>query len=426
VPTVLVATAVLLLLLAAGVWVAIGLGVASIVGLYPVLGYDRLVSMIGKMMWQQNTSFVLVALPLFIFMGEVLFRGGTMVRMYSAASTLVASLPGGLLQTNIAASTLFAACTGSSLASAATIGAVGYPEIARRAYDRRLGLGSIAAGGTLGILIPPSIIFIIYGSIAEVSITRLFLAGLLPGLLMAGVFSIYIAVRAWGRPDLAPREPRPSGRQVLSALVQLWPIFGLALIILGGLYGGIATPTEVAALGAAAAIALAAIGGSLSWLVLKEAALNSVRQTSAILLIVTAAKLLSQVFVYYDVGPAMVSWIGSVAVEPMSVVIVALLIYVALGLFFEGASMMVITVPFLVPIMTNLGVDLIWLGVLICIAIEIGLLTPPVGLNLFVLRTATGEPMSDIVAGSMPFVGLQTLVLVLILVFPAIALYLVR
>lgn len=416
----------LLVLLGAGVWVAVALGLASVAGLYPVLGYERLISLVGKMMWQQNTSFVLVALPLFIFMGEILFRSGVMVRIYSAASTVVASLPGGLLQTNIAASTLFAACTGSSLASAATIGSVGYPEIARRAYDKRLGLGSIAAGGTLGILIPPSIIFIIYGSIAEVSIVKLFLAGVLPGLLLAALFSLYITLRVWAKPSLAPREPRPTRRALASALVNVWPVLGIAVIVLGGLYGGIATPTEVAALGAVAAIVLAAAYRSLTWPVLREASLSAVRQTSMLLLIVTMAKLLSQVFVYYDVGPAMVKAVTSLSADPISIVIVVLLIYVVLGLFFEGASMMVITVPFIVPIMNSLGIDLIWLGVLICISIEIGLLTPPVGLNLFVMRTATAERMQDIIAGSIPFVALQSLALILVLLFPSIALVLTR
>lgn len=423
--TLVVVTVVLLALIASGVWVAVALGVASVAGLYPVFGFERLISLFGKMAWQQSTSFVLIALPLFIFMGEVLSRSGMMQRIYSATSRLVDSLPGGLLQTNVAAGTLFAACTGSSLASAATIGSVGYPLIAERGYHKRMALGSIAAGGTLGILIPPSIIFIIYGGLAEVSIGKLFIAGVIPGLLLAFVYGAYIAIRAMLEPGIAPREPRASGREILAALRSLWPVGALATVVFGGIYGGIATPTEVAGLAAALALLFAAMERKLTWPVIREAALNSVRQTSMILLIVTMAKLLSLALIYHQVPSQMVAWVNTLELERLWVIVAVLLIYVVMGLFFEGASMMVITVPFVVPIMTALGVDLIWLGVLICITIEIGLLTPPVGLNLFVMRAATGEPLHDVVRGSVPFVALQVLVLVLVLFFPGLALFLV-
>jgi tripartite ATP-independent transporter DctM subunit len=212
-------TGMMLVLLLGGVWVAAALGLAGAYGLTELLSFDRMISVVGKMAWQQGTSFILVALPLFILMGEVMLQAGMMQRIYNAASKLVAALPGGLLQTNIVASMVFAACTGSSLASAATIGSVGYPTIAARGYNKPLALGSIAAGGTLGILIPPSIIFIVYGTLAEVSIGKLFLAGVLPGLLLGVAYSVYIAIRVLLNPALAPREPTSSWTEVGAALV---------------------------------------------------------------------------------------------------------------------------------------------------------------------------------------------------------------
>ena len=202
-----------LALLAAGVWVGVALGLSGIIGLAQVLGWHRALDIVGKIAWEQNTSFVLVAIPMFIFMGELLFQSGLMSRVYLRAATLVSGVPGGLLQANIAACTLFAACSGSSVASAATIGSVGYPEIVKRGYNKPIALGSIAAGGTLGILIPPSIIFIVYGSLAEVSVGKLFLAGLLPGLVLAALFSCYIVVRSLIDPSLAPRETAGSWRE---------------------------------------------------------------------------------------------------------------------------------------------------------------------------------------------------------------------
>ena len=243
-----------LALLAAGVWVGVALGLSGIIGLAQVLGWHRALDIVGKIAWEQNTSFVLVAIPMFIFMGELLFQSGLMSRVYLRAATLVSGVPGGLLQANIAACTLFAACSGSSVASAATIGSVGYPEIVKRGYNKPIALGSIAAGGTLGILIPPSIIFIVYGSLAEVSVGKLFLAGLLPGLVLAALFSCYIVVRSLIDPSLAPRETAGSWRERLRAALGLWQMALLVVVVLGGIYGGIASPTEVAALGASMSI----------------------------------------------------------------------------------------------------------------------------------------------------------------------------
>jgi tripartite ATP-independent transporter DctM subunit len=417
----LIATVLMFALMLGGVWVAAALGLAGAYGLAELLDFDRMVSIVGKMVWQQSTSFVLVALPLFILMGEIMLQAGIMQRVYNAASKLVAALPGGLLQTNIAASMIFAACTGSSLASAATIGSVAYPTIAARGYDKRLALGSICAGGTLGILIPPSIIFIVYGTLAEVSIGKLFLAGILPGILLGAVYSVYIGVRALLDPSLAPREPASSWKEIGSALCRLWPIIAIVIVVLGGIYGGVASPTEIAALAAALTFLFAAFERTMTFEKVRIACLNTVKQTSMILLVIIMAKVLSLTLIYSQVPNLAAAWVQSIGATTTLIILAVLALYLVMGMFFDGVSMMVITIPFIIPIMNAANVDLVWLGVLICINIEVGLLTPPVGLNLYVMQGSTGEPFRTIVEGALPFAILQLMVMFTIFLFPGIA-----
>ena len=418
--------AVTLALLAAGVWVGVALGLSGMIGLAQVLGWERALDIAGKVAWEQNTSFVLVAIPMFIFMGELLFQSGIMSRIYLRAATVVSGVPGGLLQANIAACTLFAACSGSSVASAATIGSVGYPEISKRSYDKPIALGSIGAGGTLGILIPPSIIFIVYGSLAEVSIGKLFLAGLLPGLVLAALFSVYIAVRAIADPTIAPRESRASVGERVRAALGLWQMGLLVVVVLGGIYGGIASPTEVAALGAAVSILVTIVSGCFSFGAVWRAGVGTVRETSMILLVIFTAKILAMTLIYFQVPAAVVAWIGAAGMTVGDIFLGVVVIYLILGMFVDGIAMMVITVPFIVPIMASAHMDPVWMGVIICILIEVGLLTPPVGLNLYVLQGATGAPMRDVIAGTWPFIILQLVMITALYWWPETALYLPR
>jgi C4-dicarboxylate transporter, DctM subunit len=423
-PAIGITLAATLLLLAAGVWVGVGLGLSGVIGLTQVLGWERAVDIVGKVVWEQNTSFILVAIPMFILMGEILFHSGIMSTIYLRAATAVSGIPGGLLQANIAACTIFAACSGSSVASAATIGSVGFPEIAQRKYSKPIALGSIAAGGTLGILIPPSIIFIVYGSMAEVSIGRLFLAGLIPGLALASLYALYIAVRCILDPSLAPREARVSTGERLKALLGLWQMGILIVVVLGGIYGGIASPTEVAALGAFLSILIAIGARSFTLGVLWRAALATVRQTSMILFVIFTAKILSVTLIYFQVPATVVAWIGAAEMTPLHIFLAIVAVYLLLGMFVDGIAMMVITIPFIVPILTNAHMDLVWMGVIICILIEVGLLTPPVGLNLYVLQGVTGEPIRDVIAGATPFIVLQMLMIAVLYSWPSIALFL--
>ena len=423
---ILATLAVTLILLATGVWVGVGLGLSGVFGLVQVLGFDRALDIVGKVVWEQNTSFVLVAIPMFIFMGEILFQSGIMTTVYLRAATLVSGVPGGLLQANIAACTVFAACSGSSVASAATIGSVGFPEIAKRGYSKPIALGSIAAGGTLGILIPPSIIFIVYGSLAEVSIGKLFLAGVVPGLALSALYSIYIAGRCLADPSLAPPEQRAGFMERMRAALGLWQMGLLIVVVLGGIYGGIASPTEVAALGASLAILISLISNKFTFAGLWRAGLATVRQTSMILFVIFTAKILAVTLIYFQVPAAMVAWIGAAEMTAGHIFLAIVLVYLVLGMFVDGIAMMVITIPFIVPIMTNAQMDLVWMGVVVCIMIEVGLLTPPVGLNLYVLQGVTGEPMRDVIAGSAPFIVLQFAMVAALYYWPAIAMYLPR
>lgn len=418
--------AITLALLAAGVWVGVALGLSGIIGLWQVLGWERALDIVGKVVWEQNTGFVLVAIPMFIFMGELLFQSGIMSRVYLRAATVVSGVPGGLLQANIAACTIFAACSGSSVASAATIGSVGYPEMLKRGYSKPIALGSIAAGGTLGILIPPSIIFIIYGSLAEVSIGKLFLAGLLPGLVLAALYSVYIAIRALVDASLAPRESHAGLRERLRAALGLWQMGLLVVVVLGGIYGGIASPTEVAALGASISILITIVSRCFSFAAVWRAGVGTVRQTSMILLVIFTAKILAMTLIYFQVPAAVVAWIGAAEMTVGHIFFAVVVIYLILGMFVDGIAMMVITIPFIVPIMAAAHMDSVWMGVVICILIEVGLLTPPVGLNLYVLQGVTGEPMRDVIAGSWPFIVVQFAMIAALYQWPQIALYLPR
>lgn len=418
-----VTLALTVLLLVAGVWVGVALGLSGIFGLSHVLGLGRALDIAGKVAWEQNTSFVLLAIPMFIFMGELLFQSGTMSKVYLRAATVVSGIPGGLLQANVAACTIFAACSGSSVASAATIGSVGYPEILKRGYDKPIALGSIAAGGTLGILIPPSIIFIIYGSLAEVSVGRLFLAGIVPGLALAALYSVYIAMRCIFDPALAPYVANRTMGERLRAALGLWQIALLILVVLGGIYGGIASPTEVAALGATLALLIAIVSGGFSLSMVWRAGLATVRQTSMILLVIFTAKILSMTLIYFRVPTAVVAWINDAEMGAGHIFIAVVLIYLVLGMFVDGIAMMVITIPFILPVMQLAQMDPIWMGVVICLLIEVALLTPPVGLNLYVLAGVTGEPIGQVIGGSWPFILLQLGMVAALWWLPGIALY---
>lgn len=413
----------MIVLLLGGYWIAFALGAGGFLALVLSSGVERALSIFGIQVWATTTDFVLIALPLYVLMGELLYHSGTLERTYRSLAQLGRLLPGRLLQANILTSTFFAAVSGSSLASAATIGRIAYPSMRRQGYEKQILLGSIAAGGTLGILIPPSIILILYGALAQASIGQLFLAGLLPGLLLAASFSLYIALYVLWKPQAAPASPHQ--RLAWGAIVRdLWQVALLIGIILFGLYGGVATPTEVAAFGATVALAYALFSGENRWSAIWKSLRATVQTTSMILFIVMAAKLLAVTLAYYSVPPLLQSWVSSLQLSTAGVVIGILCLYLILGCFFDGISMVVITLPFTLPIIQAAGIDLIWFGILLVLIIEIGLLTPPVGMNLFILQGVTREKLGPVVRGSAPFIVVLLCVTCLIYLIPQIALWL--
>ena len=421
------------------VFFAVGLHVATALGLIGVtmmhVFSDRpLLDMLGQIAWNTNSNFVLVAVPLFVMMGEVLLYGKISERLYEVLSHWLAPIRGGLLHSNIAFSAVFGAISGSSAASAATVGAVSLPTFLARGYSERWVVGSLAAGGTLDILIPPSISMVIYGVLAEESIGRLYLAGFIPGFLLSGVFMLIIYLAARISPGIAPREAAPSWSVRLLGLLSLFPVFILMFLVLGTIYLGVATPTEAAAFGVVGAFALAALNGQINKQMLKDVLLTTVRTSSMIMLIVTSAFLLSFALSILGIPAQMAAWISSLQLTPVTFVIILVVFYLILGTFMEALSMMVTTVPILVPVLRSMGIDLVWFGIIMVILLEAALVSPPEGLNLYVIhgiRKSVQEEaglqagtMVDLWLGVLPFMIGMALVIALIIEFPQIALWL--
>ena len=418
--------AVLFILILGGVAIAFAIGFAGLIGLWGPMG-SSVLNAISTFAWQTTNSYTLSAAPLFILMGEILFRSGLTDRLFSALSTSLKGVPGRLLQANIVGATLFAASSGSSVASAAALAPMVYEaEVKQRSYDPRLVLGSLAAAGSLGILIPPSIILILYGAITGNSVGALFAAGIVPGLILGLLYSAYIGARALIRPSIVPDDAADEGAvtvgQRLRAFLQLWPFIVLGVVVLGSIYGGIATPTESAAVGAAVAVVLAAVGGRLDRKAIREVLVATVRTSSMLYFIVIAANVMALLLARYGVGAFFTGLTSDLS--PVAVLVLVVLAYMALGCFFDAISMMLLTLPVVMPIVLAAGYDPIWFGVILVVVIEVGLITPPVGMNLFVVQASTGAELWDVVRGSAPFIVLQLGTVALLSAFPQLVLWL--
>ena len=418
----LLAPMIVLLLL--GQHIAFALLLSAFLGYYFLLG-GPLPGTIGITSFNLTYNFVLTAIPLFIFMGEIILRSGFSGKLYRGLSGWFQLLPGGLLHSNIAAASMFAAVCGSSVATAAAIGTVALPELEKRGYDRKLSMGSLAAGGTLGPLIPPSIAFIIYGVITETSIVRLFVAGVFPGLLLAGLFMAYIGVRVALDRSLVPKEDAVPWRKRLSGTAEILPIACLMILVLGGIYMGVMTPTEAAAVGAFGALLLAAAFRLLTRRALWESLKETTRSTAFIMFIVVGAMLLGVVLANLRVPGALVKMVVAAPLTPLMVMLLVYFIYFIMGSFFDGISMMIITLPVIFPVVVALGYDPVWFGVSFTIILEVGLLTPPVGLNLYVIHgLSRNRPFSEVVIGGAPFFVVMLIALAIIHAFPEISLWL--
>ncbi|MCZ8182183.1 MAG: TRAP transporter large permease [Beijerinckiaceae bacterium] len=424
--------------------VAVGiLGFLVMVGLMlvgmPIAAVMLLLGLVGGMMaygfaffsssasvaWGVMSEYNLTAIPLFVMLGEVLLRSGIADRMYTVFAAWLGRLPGGLLHTNIGCCALFAATSGSSVATAATIGTVALPSLRKNGYPMPDSLGSLAAGGTLGIMIPPSINFIIYGSMTNTSVGKLFIAGIIPGLALAGCFMLWIALRhRFAKEKMVPiHVPLAERIRLLRYLIEPLLVFGL---VMGTLYSGIATATESAALGLVTAFILVALQGRLTLSLLETCFLSSARTTGMILLIVLGAFILNLALSLTGIGEALTKWVTGFGLERVQLLLVLILFYLVLGMFMDTLSMMVATIPLAFPVVSSVGVDPIWFGVFIVLMCELGLITPPVGMNLFVVQgiRTDGGPVSDVIRGALPYAAIMMLFAVLLILFPAIATWL--
>lgn len=413
----------LLVLLGISIPVAAGLGVLGLL-LEPLYASLPLKRAMGELAWGSSNEFLLVAIPLFILLGEILLRAGFAQRMYEAMAKWLSWLPGGLMHANIGASTIFAATSGSSVATAATVGTVALPQIKRFGYNEPLFLGSIAAGGTLGILIPPSINLIIYGVLTNTSVPKLYLAGIIPGIVAALLFMSVIVGACIIKPGWGGERVRATWSERLHSLVHLIPPALIFLLVVGSIYAGLATPTEAAALGVVGALVLAGIHGRLNLQMLREAVENTARATAMIMLIVIAAAFLNFIMSAIGLTDAITRAVTELGLSQGWMLVAIVIFYVILGCFMETLSMMITTIPIIAPIMIGIGFDPVWLGIVIIVLVETALITPPVGLNLFVVQSLRKSgSMQAVIMGSLPFVIALFLVIVLVTLFPSLALW---
>lgn len=380
----------------------------------------------GGFIWDASTQFILISVPLFILLGEIVLRAGLAEKMYVAVAKWLSWLPGGLMHANIGSSAIFAATSGSSVATAATIGTVAYPEIEKRGYKESLFLGSIAAGGTLGILIPPSVILIVYGVLTQTSIPELYLAGILPGILLFILFSAVIVVACLINPSYSGKKESSTWSERMRVLLDLVRPFLLFLGVVGSIYASIATPTEAASFGVVFALGLAWWEKKLTVRMLLLCFENTVKTTAMIMLIIFAAMILNVVIGYMGVIQSATAFIQTLGLSPLETLVILVVFYLLLGMFMETFSMMLTTIGLVFPLMMSLGYDAVWFGILLTILMEIALITPPIGVNLFVVQgiRSKGGAFNEVCIGALPFVAMMLLLIVLITIFPEIVVWL--
>ena len=414
----------LFVLLGAGVWVAISLTAVAVAGLALFTGAP-----VGQAMattiWGASNSWALAALPMFIWMGEILFRTRLSEDMFRGLSPWLVRVPGRLLHVNVLGCAIFAAVSGSSAATAATIGRMTIPELARRGYDPRMSIGTLAGSGTLGLLIPPSIILIVYGVATDQSIARLFIAGVLPGLMLVVLFMGYVIIWSLLHPEGVPaEEERPTWRERLYALRFLGPVILLIVAIIGSIYAGLASPTEAAALGVVFSLLLSWASGSLTRQSFIDALMGAVRTSAMIAFILAGAAFLTVAMGFTGIPRELAAWIGGFDLSPYALIAALTVFFIVMGMFLDGISVVVLTTSVIIPMVEQAGLDLIWFGIYIVLVVEMAQITPPVGFNLFVLQGLTGRDILTIARAALPFFLLLCVAVVLIVIFPEIATWL--
>jgi C4-dicarboxylate transporter DctM subunit len=419
-----VATLILLVLLALALPVAAAIGILGVILGHFYSPMPLLLGM-GEVAWSASKDFLLVSIPMFILLGEILLRAGVAERMYGAMVNWLSWMPGGLMHSNIGACAVFAATSGSSVATAATVGTVALPQVKRYGYNERLFLGTLAAGGTLGILIPPSINMIIYAVLTDTSIPRLYMAGVVPGIVLAGAFMGLIALACVIRRDWGGKTLSVSWAERFASLIHLVPPLGIFLVVVGSIYAGIATPTEAASLGVVAALGLAFALGRLNRAMLMEAFENTIKTTSMVMLIIVGAYFLNFVITAIGLTAALTDLLTHLGWTKWQMLVAVVVFYLVLGCFMETLSMMITTVPIIAPVMFALGFDPVWFGIVVVILIEVALITPPVGLNLYVVQSLRrGGSLNDVIVGALPFVVVMLAMIALLALVPGLALWL--
>jgi len=412
-------------LIMGGMWVQFAVASAGLAYLFALQGFHGWRAL-GIVSWGSANSFTLAAIPLFILMAEILLGSGLSSRLYNGVSPFVRRLPGGLLHTNIAGSGIFAAISGGSAPTAAAMSTVALPELAARGYNIRLVAGSLAAGGTLGILIPPSITMIIYSTFTDTSIAQLFSAGMLPGVVLALFYITLIIIRCKLQPNLAPVDnTKLTLNELCKAGLDILPFLLLIGIVLGSIYGGIATPTEAGAVGVVGAMLIAGIYGRLSKQLMSNAIARTIKMSGNILFIVFTSMIFAYATTLSEVGQTLVSYLQDANVTRFAFLLIVMVVFAILGCFMEGLGMIAIIVPIIFPALNALHIDLIWFGVFVVILVELGQLTPPLGVILFVVASSSEKAkVEDVVLGTLPFFIAIIAFLFLLIEFPQIALYL--
>lgn len=423
---IIVVSALLVLFLGGGVWIGVSLFMVGLLGL-ALFTELPVTTILANIVWNQVSSSTMMSLPLFVFMGEILFRSKISENLFRGLSPWMDAIPGRLFHVNVFACTLFAAVSGSSAATTATVGKIVLPELDKRGYDRKLAIGSLAGSGSIGFMIPPSMMMLVYGIMADVSIGQLFIAGIIPGILTALIFSAYIAIECLIHHDYAPRgRSEYTWKDRIRGIPLLAPALGLVAAVLGSIYAGWATPTEAAAVGVTGALIIAALLRSLSWDVFKTALRSAVKTACMIMWIVCGAAYFSVALGYLGVARSLTQFIGDLGLSPYFLIAILSAMYLFLGCLLDGFSMIVMSLPIALPLIRLAGFDPLWFGIYLVLMIQLAQITPPVGFNLFIINGLVEEDIVKISVYTLPFFFLLFLVTMLITLYPQIVLFLPR
>lgn len=421
------------LFLLSGIWIGFSLFLTAATGLLfynfnlpPAISiWQKMGGLMANSVWNSINSWSLTALPLFILMGEILYRTSISTKLLNGLLPWLTKIPGKLLHVNVLACSLFAAISGSSAATTATVGKITLHELSSRGYNKNLALGSLAGAGTLGFLIPPSLIMIIYGVLSDTSIGRLFIAGILPGLMLASAYSLYMIAVTVKNPEFVPvAEEKFTLKQKLASSKELFPVMVLIFLVLGGIYLGFTTPTEAAMIGVVGSYVLAALFRNLTLDNFKQSLLHAVKTTCMISFIIMGAAFLSQVVGFVGIARGLSEYIASLNLSPYMLIFVLGIMYLFLGMILDGISIVVMTLPIVMPIITAAGFEPLWFGIFIVFMVELSQITPPVGFSLFVIQSISGEDISKILKATFPFFIIMILMVLIITIFPDIIFYL--